>query len=196
MKLRVMGHRAVWPTVIVLGFGAATACTSGGPATPTSTPTLPGTSESESTSPPVAPSISREVPPERRQRLAEVEPKQLCELVTPEELSRLAFPVEPGHAREIGFDPPVRGCTFDATTGVRSVLIAAQPAGLGQAGRDEVELGSVGGTQTLHVNDCTVFADVPGATLQVAVTASEADTVQCQTAQGVAQYVLAGLVHP
>jgi hypothetical protein len=187
-----MRRGAVWSTVVAMGFGAAAGCSPGGSDTPSESSTP--TSGNESASRSVTPSITREVPPERRQHLAQLAPDQLCGLVGMEEVRKLAFPVEPGQPREIGFDPPIRGCTFKAPNGVRSVLIGAQPAGMAQIGHEEVALGEVKGMQTMHANDCTVFADVEGATLQIAVTAGEADTTQCDTAQGVAQYVLAGLV--
>ncbi|MFD0918439.1 DUF3558 family protein [Saccharopolyspora rosea] len=140
----------------------------------------------------VAPSITRDVPPEQRRRLADV--PQLCDLVSPQELGELAFPVDPGRPRDTGFNPPVRGCTYQETNGSRSVLIGQQPTGYAALGRTEVELGAVPGTRTLNAGDCTVFAGVSGAVLQVSVTADEATSEQCDAAQGIAQYVLAGLV--
>lgn len=180
---------AVLSAVLVSALGA---CTSG------ETPTAPSTqpSETESSTPEsVTPSITRDLPPEQRQSLAEVPQDGLCRLVSADELTRLGMQVEAGAPRQIGFDPPSRGCTYEARTGVRSVLIGVQPAGFGGLGRTEVALGPVRGTQTLHVNDCTVFAEVAGATLQVTVRAGEADSDQCDTAQAIAQYVLPAVRH-
>ncbi|GAA2818623.1 DUF3558 family protein [Saccharopolyspora taberi] len=186
-----MRCRAVAP----LGLGLAlllAGCVPGGqePAPPTEPPSPTTATTSESS---VTPSITRDLPPEQRRRLAEVPTDRLCELVSPDELAQLAFPVEPGRPREVGFDPPARGCAYDARPGDRSVLVGVQPEGYADLGTTEVSLGSVPGSQTLHANDCTVFAGVPGATLQIAVRAGESDSDQCETAQAVAQYVLGGL---
>ncbi|MFR9731411.1 DUF3558 family protein [Saccharopolyspora sp. MS10] len=166
---------------------ALAACTSGGslPA-PSSTPQASGSDEPES----VTPSITRQVPPERRVDLAAASAERICGLVTPQELAQLAYPVRPGLPREIGFEPPVRGCEFHAEHGVRSVLIGTQPEGYARLGEHEVRLGEQPGTETLRAGDCTVYAPVGRTTLQVSTRAAEAGSDDCETAQGVAQYVL------
>ncbi|MBB5154657.1 DUF3558 family protein [Saccharopolyspora phatthalungensis] len=175
-------------------LGMVSGCTPGAQAPPAAAPTTRTSTAEESAPESPAPSITRKVPPEQRKKLAELPADQLCGLVDPGELSALAFPVDAGKSREIGFDPQVRGCSFEARNGKRSVLIGAQPEGFAMLGRDEVNLGTVRGTQTMHASDCTVFAGVAGATLQISVTAGEADTDQCAKAQLVTQYVLAALV--
>lgn len=176
--------------VTLVGLGFAAGCTSGGPGpVPSVTPSL---TTSSSASQAATPSISRDVPPDQRRSLGALGAADLCASVTPDELGRLAYPVQPGQPSE---EPPARGCTFHAGAGTRSILVAAQPDGYGEVGRDEIALGGVRGTQTTHANDCTVYAPVQGATLQVTATAAEADSNQCEQAQSVAQYVLPGLVH-
>ncbi|MCI2417025.1 DUF3558 family protein [Saccharopolyspora sp. K220] len=175
-------------------LGMASGCTPGEQAPPAAAPTTQPTTTEESATESAAPSISRNVPLEQRKRLAELPADQVCGLVDLDELGALAFPVRSGEPQEVGFDPPVRGCRFQARTGGRSVLIGAQPEGFATLGRDEVQLGAVRGTQTMHASDCTVFAGVSGATLQVSVTAGEADTDQCEKAQLITQYVLAAVV--
>ncbi|QIZ34900.1 DUF3558 domain-containing protein [Saccharopolyspora sp. ASAGF58] len=182
-----------WLSAVAL-LGTVAGCTPGEQAPPTAAPTTQTAPAEHSTTESAVPSITRNVPPEQRKRLADLPVDQLCGLVDQEELSALAFPVESGASREVGFDPPVRGCTFQARSGARSVVIGAQPEGFAKLGRDEVDLGTVRGTRTMHANDCTVFAGVTGATLQVAVTASDVGTDQCEKAQQVAQYVLAAVV--
>ncbi len=178
----------------VLALGALAGCTGQEPA-PEPTPTSPERTSEEPTLESVEPSITREVPQEQRQRLARLPSERLCELVTPDELGQLAFPVQAGQLREVGFDPTLRGCSYEAQGGTRAVLVGVQPPGYGNLGDTEVDLGGMRGTKTLHVNDCTVFSDVQEATLQVVVTAPEADSDQCDAAQGIAQYTLATLVH-
>ena len=180
--------RAIVPAALITLLAAG--CTQGGPG-PAPATTSPGTTTSQPES--VAPSITRQVPPEQRRALADASAKQLCGLVTVDELGKLAFPVGAGAPREIGLEPSVRGCQFEAQNGSRSILIGSQPDGFGGLGDEEVELGAVRGTQQLHVNDCTVFAPQAGATLQVTVNAPEADSDDCETAQGITQYVLAGV---
>ncbi|MEV5543252.1 DUF3558 family protein [Saccharopolyspora shandongensis] len=182
-----------WLSAVAL-LGVVAGCTSGEQAPPTAAPSTPTTSAEESATESASPSITRKVPPEQQKRLADLPADQLCGLAEREELSALAFPVERGEFREIGFDPPVRGCTFQASSGGRSVLIGAQPEGFATLGREEVELGSVRGTRTMRASDCTVFAGVAGATLQVSVTAGEASTDQCEKAELVAEYVLPAVV--
>jgi len=178
--------RAIAPTVLV---GLLAAGCSGSVPVPVPAPSTSGTTTSEPES--VEPSITRQVPPDRRTPLARASAQQLCGLVTPDELGRLAgFPVQPGVPNEV--EPSIRGCRY-AAADTRSILVAAQPDGYGSLGKEEVELGPVRGTQSLHANDCTVYAPVAGSTLQVAVNAAEADSDECDSAQGIAQYVLAGL---
>ncbi|WP_243790221.1 DUF3558 family protein [Saccharopolyspora gloriosae] len=167
-------------------------CTSGGPPpAPSSTPTTSGSDQAEPET--VTPSITREVPPERRQDLAGASAEQLCGLINVDELGRFGYAVRPGVAREIGFDPPVRGCRFEAQSGVRSILIASQPQEYAGLGEDEVRLGEVPGTKTLRANECSVFAGVGRGTLQVTVQSAEADSDECDAAQGIAQYVLSAV---
>lgn len=177
----------------VLALGALAGCTGREPA-PEQPPTPSESTSEEPTLESVEPSITRQVPQERRQRLAQLPGERLCELVTPDELGQLAFPVQAGQPREVGFDPTLRGCSYEAQGGARGVLVGVQPPGYGNLGDTEVDLGGVRGTKTLHVNDCTVFADVREATLQVVVTAPDAGSDQCDAAQGIAQYTLAALV--
>ncbi|GAA3365090.1 MULTISPECIES: DUF3558 family protein [Saccharopolyspora] len=180
---------ALVPAALVVVLAA---CTTGGSLPmPSSAPETSGSDESEPES--VTPSITREVPPQRRIGLADASAEQLCGLVTVDELGQLAYPVRHGVPREIGLEPPVRGCQFAAENGVRSILVGTQPEGYAELGQDEVRLGERPGTETLRANDCTVFAAASGATLQVTARAAEADGDECETAQGVAQYVLAGV---
>ncbi|WP_229680223.1 DUF3558 family protein [Saccharopolyspora thermophila] len=172
--------------------GVVAGCTAGESGPPTVPPAAQTSTTEEVTSSAAAPSLTRTVSPEQRRRLADLTPEQVCGLVDVGDLSALAFPVDSGHPREVGF--AVRGCSFQARSGERSVVIGAQPEGYGTLGREEVDLGPVRGSQTLHASDCTVFVPVAGATLQVSVTAGETSAEQCQTAQHVAQYVLAAVV--
>ncbi len=183
----------MWSTVFLAGIGVLAGCTPGGaPAGPTTSASTPG-STGESTPDSVTPSITRELPPEQRRELARIPTDQLCGLLNPQEIEELVeHPVKPGTGREIA--SVARGCTFEAPTGVRSVLIGVQQPGYGQLGTENVQLGPVPGTKQLHANDCTVYADVAGATLQIGVSAAEADSDQCDSAQAVAQYVLPALV--
>ena len=140
----------------------------------------------------VTPSISRDVPPPERPRLGDLPAAGLCDLLSPEELEKLAFHVEPGEPSDT---PPARGCTFHALNGVRSVLVAAQPPGYEAVGEDQVNLGPVPATETMHANDCTLFVGVRDATLQVTATAGDADSDQCEQAQAVGQYLLPLIAH-
>ncbi|MGW0891864.1 DUF3558 family protein [Saccharopolyspora sp. NPDC002578] len=168
------------------------ACTSGGtPPAPSSAPATSGSDQTEPES--VTPSITREVPPQQRRSLAGASAPQLCGLITVDELAQFGYTVRPGVPREIGFEPPVRGCQFQADSGVRSILIASQPEGYSDLGEDEVRLGELPGTETLRANDCTVFAAAGDATLQVTAKAAEADSDECEAAQGITQYVLAAV---
>ncbi len=128
-------------------------------------------------------------------RLGDLSPDRLCGLVAPAAMERLAFAVEPGEPREISFDPPVRGCLFEAVGTPRSVLISAQPEGFGTVGWTEVDMGRVPASKTRHANDCTVYAGVAGATLQVTVTATRVEAQRCENAEDVTGYVLEALVH-
>jgi hypothetical protein len=169
-------------------------CTSGEQAPPAAAPSTQSSTTEQTTPETAAPSITRTVPPEQRKRLADLSAEQMCGLVAPDELGVLAFGVESGHPREIGFDPPLRGCSFEARSGGRSVLIGAQPEGFATLGREEVDLGTARGTQTLHAGDCTVFTGVAGATLQISVMTGETDAEQCEKAQLITKYVLAAVV--
>lgn len=185
-----MRNRTVLPVLaVVLGTSVLSGCT-GGSHKPAGTP--PSESESGEAGS-VPPSVAREVPPDQRMRLTEASPDRMCGLVTPRVLEKLAFPVGPGSPREVGVDPPVRGCVFEAREGTGSVLVGSQPDGFDRLGVRDVDLGEVRASKTRHVNDCTVFADVAGSTLQVTVTADEAGPEQCESAASVARYVLEGL---
>ena len=177
----------------VLLSGVLVACGPGdGSPAPSTAPSEPESSTPDA----VTPSITREVPPEQQRSLADIPRSELCGLVSVAELAELGAPaVEPGKPREIGFEPPVRGCAYDSSTGPRAVLVGVQPAGFGTLGHDEVDLGSTRGTQTLHANDCTVYTDVQGATLQITVRRPAAEAEQCDTAQAIAQYVLPVVRH-
>lgn len=159
---------------------------------PSASPSLSGAPETTTKS--VQPSITRTLPPGQRQQLAAIPPDRLCDLVSVNDLGKLAFPVTAGSVEDLGGQPPVRGCRYDQAGGQRSVLIGVQPLGYGQLGPVQVVLGSVRGTLTQHANDCTVLADVEGATLQVVVAGNGTESSQCDQAQGVAQYALAALV--
>lgn len=88
-----------------------------------------------------APSTTREVPPQQRVRLGDLSPGQLCGLLSPEDVAALAFPVSDGQPREVGVDPRIPGCLFDADAEEeRSVLLGAQPRGFAELGAEEVEL--------------------------------------------------------
>ena len=175
--------------ITLVGAGFAAGCGGGGPS-PVPSP-VPSLTTSSSTSQAATPSISRDVPPGQRRELPTLSAADLCGALTPDAAAQLAYPVQPGQPSET---PPAKGCTFHAASGTQSVLVAAQPEGYGDLGRDEIELGDLAGTQTAHVNDCTVYAPVKGGTLQVTAKAPEADSNQCEQAQEVAQYVLPGLV--
>lgn len=141
----------------------------------------------------VVPSITREVPPEQRRRLAGLSAEQLCALVSPNELGQLAFTVTEGRPREIGFDRPSKGCGFAASSGTGSILIGSQPSDYGELGTDDVQLGPVRGTKTLSASNCSVYSEISGAILQVTVTVPEADSDQCEMAESIAQYVIPAL---
>lgn len=180
--------------LIVAAISCLTGCTSGGPApAPTASPSASG-QVPETTAKSVAPSITRTVPPGQRQQLAAIPPDRLCDLVSPNDLGTLAFPVGAGSVEDVGTQPVTRGCRYDQPGGPRSVLIGVQPQGYGALGLVQVVLGTVRGTQTQHANDCTVLADVRGATLQVVVAGNKTDSSQCDQAQAIAQYALAALV--
>ena len=83
---------------------------------------------------------------------------------------------------------------FDSRVGARSVLIGVQPEGYSRLGLEQAALGPSGGTELRHAHDCTVYAPVAGATLQVVVMARDADSGLCKVTQSVGQYVLAALV--
>ncbi|NYH78681.1 hypothetical protein FHR84_002006 [Actinopolyspora biskrensis] len=140
-------------------------------------------------------STTREVPEKERERLGELSAERLCELVGPAELGRFAFPVESGSSEEVSFDPPVRGCRFPGREGERSVLVAAQPDGYHEIGSEEVTSLPVTASRTSHANDCTVYSDVAGTTLQVTVAVPEAGPEQCDTAAEVSRRVLRPLVY-
>ncbi|MDR7302380.1 DUF3558 domain-containing protein [Haloactinomyces albus] len=192
MGSRTAGSRIAFPMAALMGLGVLSGCAGGAPSAPPPDGG-PAPSTTQETGP-VPPSIARDVPAEKRTRLGALSSEQLCGLVTPEVLGRLAFPVQAGQPREVDADPPVRGCSFAADSGDRSVLISAQPEGFVEVGVDEVDLGELRGSRTLHGTDCTVFAGVSGATLQVSVTAADAGSEQCDTAAAVAGYVAEGLV--
>lgn len=197
---------------MVAGLGVLTACSGGG-----GQERSPETSETSRTGSP-APSVTRNVPPPERKQLAQLGPVALCGLVPRDVLARLAFEVREGVPREVSADPAVRGCLFDAAqddagqdgtapetsseqTSARnapgrnaSVLISAQPAGLEDLGWGEVDLGGVPASKARHANDCTVYAGVRDATLQVTVTSAQAGEEQCDTARDVATYAVRGLV--
>ncbi|RCW46881.1 uncharacterized protein DUF3558 [Halopolyspora algeriensis] len=184
-----MRSRAALLVAVLMGTGVLSACTSGERSADSGEP-APSASET----PPAPPSMTRQVPAAERVRLDALSADQVCDLVSTETLGRLAFPVQSGQPREVGSEPPVRGCSFDAASGTRSVLIATQPDGFDRLGAEEVDLGKLRGSRILHVNDCTVLVGVSRATLQVSVTAAEAGTDQCDTATDVAGYVAEGLV--
>ncbi|MER7012317.1 DUF3558 family protein [Saccharopolyspora sp. NPDC000359] len=161
---------------------------------PAGTPSTSETASEEPDTESAEPSITRDIPPEQRAHLAELSGEQICQLADPADLEALAFAVEPGRPRELGFDPPVRGCEFHAQSGGRSVLVGAQRDGFAELGRDEVELDAGRGSRTLRASDCTVYAGVAGATLQVSVTAAEADSDDCGVAERITEYVLPALV--
>ncbi|MDI2031222.1 DUF3558 family protein [Saccharopolyspora sp. TS4A08] len=156
---------------------------------PTPPSSEPSTSE-ESTATSTAPSITRDVPPEQRRMLGTLTAADLCGLLRPDEIAALAFDVEPGRPREVGIEPPVRGCAFESRTGGRQVLIGAQAPGYADLGDEEIELGPVRGTKVLRTSDCTVYAPVAEATLQVSVISGETDSDLCRMASDVTQYVL------
>ncbi|GAA2329777.1 hypothetical protein GCM10009854_00690 [Saccharopolyspora halophila] len=151
------------------------------------------TTEEGTTTATATPSLTREVPPQQRERLGDLSGQRICGLISPGELEELAFAVAPGRPRQAG-EPPVRGCEFAAPEGSRSVVLGAQPEGYGTLGTTEVELGRVAGTQELRAADCTVFVPVRGATLQVSVATGQADDETCQNAAEIADYLLPGLV--
>lgn len=176
--------------ITLVGLGVAAGCTSDGQTPAPSV--MPSLTSSSSASQAATPSVSRDVAPDQRRAMTTMSAADLCGTVSPDDLAKLAYPVQPGQPSET---QPARGCTFSADGGTRSILVAAQPDGYGQVGEEEIAFGDVHGTQTAHANDCTVYVPVLGATLQITATAAEADSNQCEQAQSVAQYVLPGLVH-
>lgn len=188
MKVR----RTTALTLLLTAVAGIAGCTSGGGSSaPSASPSSSGAPETTTKS--VQPSITRVLPPAQRQRLDTIPSDRLCDLVPAGDLGKLAFPVTAGSVADLGGQPPVRGCRYAQAGGPRSVLIGVQPMGYGQLGPVQVLLGSVRGTLTQHANDCTVLADVEGATLQVVVAGSGTESSQCDQAQGVAQYALAAL---
>lgn len=182
---------AVWALAIVL---CATGCISGGPS-PTQSPSPTASGQAtETTAKSVTPSLTRTVPPEQRQPLAAIPTGRLCDLVPAGDLGSLAFPVAAGNVVDLGMRPPTRGCRYAQVGGPRSVVIGVQPPGYGELGLIQVALGTTRGSETQHSNDCTVLADVRGATLQVVVAGNGTNSSQCDQAQAVAQYALAALV--
>ncbi|MBA8827143.1 hypothetical protein FHX42_004527 [Saccharopolyspora lacisalsi] len=186
-----MRKRAVLRVLAVLGLIAVSGCTQQQRPTDSGAPTSETTRSAMGS---VPPSVAREVPPERRVRLARVSSERMCELVSPSVLDSLAFPVRPGRPREVGVDPPVRGCVFAARDDSGSVLVGTQPGGFADSGAREISLDGVRASKTRHANDCTVLAGVEGATLQVTVTEHGADPGRCESAASVARYALEGLV--
>lgn len=184
---------AVWVLALAT-LTCAAGCTSGGqsPAQPAS-PSASGQAP-ETTARSVTPSITRSMPPEQRQPLAAIPLDRLCELVPASDLGRLAFPVRPGAVVSLGMQPPTQGCRYDQAGGRRSVLIGVQPQGYGGLGPVPVALGTLRGSETQHADDCTVLADVKGATLQVVVAGNGTDSSQCDQAEQIAQYALSALV--
>lgn len=178
---------------VVLASAGLTSCTAVQEVVPGPPSAQPSTSE-ESAETSTAPSITREVPPEQRRMLGALPAEDLCGLIRPEEIATMAFDVEPGVPREVGIEPPVRGCGFHARSGNREVLVGAQPAGFADLGTDEVELGAVRGTQVMRTGGCTVYAPVADATLQISVITGETDADQCTTASDIAQYAMAPVV--
>ncbi|TWF94939.1 DUF3558 family protein [Saccharopolyspora dendranthemae] len=178
---------------VVLASAGLTSCTAVQEVVPGPPSAQPSTSE-ESAETSTAPSITREVPPEQRRMLGALPAADLCGLIRPEEIAAMAFDVEPGVPREVGIEPPVRGCGFHARSGNREVLVGAQPAGFADLGTEEVELGAVRGTQVMRTGGCTVYAPVADATLQISVITGETDADQCTTASDIAQYAMAAVV--
>lgn len=175
--------------ITLVGAGFAAGCGPGGQS-PVPNP-VPSLTTSSSVSQAATPTISRDVPPDKRREVPAMSAADLCGTVTPEDLAQLAYPVQPGQPTET---PPAKGCAFNAASGTRSLLVAAQPDGYADVGRDEIELGDLRGSQSAHANDCTVYAPVKGGALQVTAKAAEADSNQCEQAQEVAQFVLPDLV--
>jgi hypothetical protein len=183
--------RRVGVALLLAGL-AVSGCTAQMPGADVS-PSGAATTEQGTTTASATPSMTREVPPEQRQRLGGMPADRICGLIAPTDLEKLAFGVEPGQPRQSG-EPPVLGCEFAGRSGKRSIVVGAQPEGFAELGTTEVELGRVAGTQELRAGDCTVYAPVRGATLQVSVTTGEADEETCQNAAGIAEYLLSGLV--
>lgn len=180
------------PVIGLLAGLGVTGCTGQVPGVD-APPSDSATTEEGTTTATATPSLTREVPPERRVRLGDLSGERICGLISPRELEELAFAVEPGRPRQAG-EPPVRGCEFAAHQNGRSIVLGAQQEGFGTLGTTEVELGQVAATQELRAADCTVFAPVGGATLQVSVATGQADDETCQNAAEIADYLLPGLV--
>ncbi|WP_092926008.1 DUF3558 family protein [Actinopolyspora alba] len=137
-------------------------------------------------------------PAEQRDKLAELSAERMCSLVEPAELREPAFAVGNGKAEEVSFDPPVRGCRFPAEQDSEaddSVLLAAQPDGFDQLGSERVSDFPVAASRTSYANDCTVYSDVTGATLQVVVSDQDSGTEQCEAAERISRLVLDSVAH-
>ncbi|MGJ7905687.1 DUF3558 family protein [Actinopolyspora sp. H202] len=137
-------------------------------------------------------------PTEQRDKLAELSAERMCSLVEPAELREPAFAVGNGKPEEVSFDPPVRGCRFPAKQEAESddsVLLAAQPDGLDQLGSERISEFPVAASRTSYANDCTVYSDVTGATLQVVVSDQESGAEQCEAAKRISRLVLESVAH-
>lgn len=183
----VVNRRGTVPAVLItmLIVSVVAGCTS-------QQPPAPERDNAEPTSPvPTPPSEPlRKVPPKQRITLLSLSPAEVCELISPETLAELAFPVEQGQPREVSAEPPVRGCVFESTDSDRAIVISAQPAGLGTIGRTELDIARTQASKILHANDCTVYVGVSGATLQVSVAAPRADDQECKKAEAIASYIV------
>lgn len=156
------------------------------------------TGTGRTTTPAPSSSATPTTPTEQRDELAELSAERMCSLVEPAELRELAFAVGNGKAEEVSFDPPVRGCRFPAKQAPESddsVLLAAQPDGFEQLGSERISDFPVVASRTSYANDCTVYSEVTGATLQVVVSDQESGTDQCEAAKRISRLVLESVAH-
>ncbi|ASU81310.1 DUF3558 domain-containing protein [Actinopolyspora erythraea] len=168
-------------------------CGGGGTTTDTDS-----TGTGRKTTPAPSSSAAPTTPTEQREQLADLSAARMCSLTDPAELRELAFAVRDGQPEEVSFDPPVRGCRYGAEQEAeqdRSVLVAAQPDGFEGLGSEPVSELAVTASMTSYANDCTVYSDVAGATLQVVVSDGDSGTERCEAARRITRRVLGEVAH-
>ena len=135
---------------------------------------------------PAAAPPSPSAPPAR-----DVTNKDLCGLVPPEALTKVAFPVTAGRPLPGG---AFRFCQFPASDHAGapvpdSVMIGAFPSGIAGAG-EPVTVKGTAGSQILTKTECTLLLDTKNGTLQIVVARAGKGPHQCAIAQNVAAVAL------